>query len=602
MAISSGTDERRTETCDACLAQFIQRLHRPLPPSSFRGPPKYESLDSIDRTRLADDRATVHAYDACLEKIDSIRHELMIHREEALCLVRRREHYLSSFRKIPNELWIEIFSLVCSKSSNANAYGDEKWWPSTTFPIEIGYRKTLSPYVLSQVCHRWRDIAVHYEGLWVNISIDVAFSVSASGGQRHLMALDALKLALERSGKSALTIRLQSHPMVEEEYYRDVPPSVWAPFREAFSRTESLEAAADLFRQIDFGGCLSFPRLRQVWLDSHSPLLPLPRPSAREQLHALFAAPRLQYLSLERMKWIMAMAPFPFRDLTSFTCQEAMTRSELAHLARCCPRLLDLAIRSDSSVDVSGSSGALQFPKLQSLTLNPGWSPMSFLGHLNTPSLTSLAYKSSPCTPDRLEVLSRFLSRSQCPLRALGLTIDEDCFTGVPRDAWSSFITNIPSLVNLDVTLHMTSVEISRSAIHQLLSVLRLKEYDDGHERGCFPYLTIFSLVIEQRGYWCMDGPDIHWLLDHFLDVAATRRPRAQDLPSDMAPLQTARCSVQFQSWGNDTSGYGYYKELEESESFDAKRVRCRVLDLIASGLEVEIEIGSHGISALHSG
>ncbi|KAL0060390.1 hypothetical protein AAF712_012841 [Marasmius tenuissimus] len=579
---------------------LVQRLHSPLPLLVFRGPSGLASCDDIERQRLADDQAALDAYDVQIRSIDAIRDELDLRRKEARRFVRRREHYLSSFRKVPTEVWIEIFSLVCRKrSSNDDGVEEEKWWPSTIFPIEIGYNERLSPYTLSQVCHRWRDIAIHCEELWVNISIDVPFVTKDIGVHRHRPALDTFALALQRSGNRKITLRLESYPAEEDDFYHGIPSTTWTLFRKALSRTETLDIAADLLRHIDFGEGLSFPNLRHIYLDSRSPLLPLPGPYAREQLHALFAAPHLKSLDLQTMRWVVAITPFPFRGLTSFTCEDPVTMSDLGHLSQCCPRLVVLAVRISGSPDMGVESSILHFPVLETFVLyNGGWNAVFCLRRLRTPSLITLLYESTPCTCDMLECVLDFLIGSQCQLTAIGLKVDEECFIEEYSGIWTRLIEKLPFLHTLDVVVHVVSAETAREISCHVISVLCLGRMDARYGNVFVPELKDVSVTVEQRGFWCMNGTDVDALIRYFMDVMGSRRTCHNRSEARFTPLEKAFLSLQFHSWSDHGPHLAYYADLKERHGVDSDVLHRRIIDLASVGLDVAIKIGSYDIPA----
>ncbi|KAJ7511686.1 hypothetical protein B0H11DRAFT_1952612 [Mycena galericulata] len=106
-------------------------------------------------------------------------------REHIIDHIEKHRAVLLPLRRLPPEIMHEIFSWTLSD-------------PGPTIPP----CNIKSPWNLSQVCGRWRAIALSQPSLWSNIAIE--------NGRRSTYTRDALHAQLERSGPCLLTISLPS--------------------------------------------------------------------------------------------------------------------------------------------------------------------------------------------------------------------------------------------------------------------------------------------------------------------------------------------------------------------------------------------------------
>ncbi|KAL0575577.1 hypothetical protein V5O48_006393 [Marasmius crinis-equi] len=121
----------------------------------------------------------------------------------------QRRGTLSCLRKIPTEIWVVIFSIVCSSARSGYLLHID-----STIDPRIRIVPTV---VLSQVCVRWRRIAFGSSELWNSISIHFAKLSETS--------MYYLKLFLDNSKGSFLNVRIQDNssahpwmPQIEEDH------------------------------------------------------------------------------------------------------------------------------------------------------------------------------------------------------------------------------------------------------------------------------------------------------------------------------------------------------------------------------------------------
>ncbi|KAG7097983.1 hypothetical protein E1B28_005291 [Marasmius oreades] len=127
--------------------------------------------------------------------------------------IRLREAVLSPIRRVPVELWREIFSLFCFSGDQylISLYSDERDIPGTAEPDNskgyYTYKKenhigvNARPYTLLSVCAHWHSIVTGIPKLWSSIRIAGHFTLDLS---------PALDYLLSKSGNSPLTIHISS--------------------------------------------------------------------------------------------------------------------------------------------------------------------------------------------------------------------------------------------------------------------------------------------------------------------------------------------------------------------------------------------------------
>ncbi|KAK7058570.1 hypothetical protein VNI00_002206 [Paramarasmius palmivorus] len=127
--------------------------------------------------------------------------ELMVLREEDELLQTYAETYemiLHPMRHLPDAVLCEIFNVCVDDQLRAitNLFGVPSY-QNSLHPL-------APPWTLSQVCHRWRDVALSCSSLWSRIS----FGFSSNGFLRIGPSLERLILQLQRSKNCPLAVTI----------------------------------------------------------------------------------------------------------------------------------------------------------------------------------------------------------------------------------------------------------------------------------------------------------------------------------------------------------------------------------------------------------
>ncbi|THU92601.1 hypothetical protein K435DRAFT_612270, partial [Dendrothele bispora CBS 962.96] len=128
-------------------------------------------------------------YDTEIDKLTSILTALQKQRNSLQEYVNGQRGLLSSIRKVPPEIWIEIFTLYCGE-----------------YDLLIDKEANISAptLTLSSVCSRWRDLAISTPELWSHMSIHLQTTGKGYGVQ------PLARLFTDRSRPSPLSLKLEA--------------------------------------------------------------------------------------------------------------------------------------------------------------------------------------------------------------------------------------------------------------------------------------------------------------------------------------------------------------------------------------------------------
>ncbi|ESK90987.1 hypothetical protein Moror_16385 [Moniliophthora roreri MCA 2997] len=110
---------------------------------------------------VADEELELARYDQEITRLRRIIDQLELERSTLQTRIAHRRSFISSRRRLPNELWSDIFDLVCG---------------SEEYSLVVDYDSTVQaalPSLLSGISTRWRGIIKSLPHLWSSISIDI---------------------------------------------------------------------------------------------------------------------------------------------------------------------------------------------------------------------------------------------------------------------------------------------------------------------------------------------------------------------------------------------------------------------------------------------
>ncbi|KAJ7713803.1 hypothetical protein B0H16DRAFT_1809308, partial [Mycena metata] len=304
-----------------------------------------------------------------LSKLDAIIASLTAERQR---LQAESDAIVYPILSLPTEITTEIFRRWCVRRSRSH-------------PSE-------GPLLLVQICHQWRQIALHTPELWRDLHFTDRSSV------------ELFKLWLDRSRDLSLNLAFESWDIALTG--RFIEASI------AHSRrwqVVELNLPIDFYTTLDLSN-VSLPILHSISLKNNyfsgertvgagtvlnAPLLREAHINTFPDLTVDFLCPRLTFLTL----------------------QHAIDLTKCIILLRGCPELVELALSTSGQGPVQTDS--LVLPVLESLECD--LTAASILEHMTLPRLQRLRVTEAETDAPQHAVLQNFIRRSACPLGFLSI-------------------------------------------------------------------------------------------------------------------------------------------------------------------------------------
>ncbi|KAJ7032368.1 hypothetical protein C8F04DRAFT_1107415 [Mycena alexandri] len=276
------------------------------------------------------------------------------------------------------------------------------------------------PLLLAQICHQWRQIAIHTPELWRCPQFN---AISSS--------VDLFKLWLDRSGNLPLTISLQSWDTAQASSMIEastIHSHHWQDVN--FSLPLTLYPTLGLVNA-------SFPMLRKITLNI------IQRGGDQivtDGVIVIRNAPLLRNAHLGTL-WGVKV-DIPWSQLTSLTLRETVNVADCLTLLRGCTDLVKLVVSIFGQTPPHKDS--LVLPALESFHCN--LMAALILEPLTLPRLQRLGITES-VQPQHAVVLKNFIRRSSCPLYALSIS----GYNIAPETLTACLIAVSDSVSDLDV-------------------------------------------------------------------------------------------------------------------------------------------------------
>ncbi|KAK7041745.1 hypothetical protein VNI00_009034 [Paramarasmius palmivorus] len=342
---------RRTILCNRCRAEFIPSAdYPPIPVPVLRSnavPTKTERIQTIAIVEL--EIRELQRYVVELAHLRRVVDKLESEKAVLEQRINQRKNWSSTLRRMPPEIWRQIFSLSCEFVGDSYVY-----------------RQTLQ---LSQVSSNWRDILSSFPELWSSFQIDL--HRSGKGTEK------LVELYLQYAGAHPLRFKVLAHPL-EQNAIRPLNHhqlSVLRMLVSALPRCSELNWTGDMSilglvphsvkRQV------SFPRLQTCTLSGE-----VFSDSTRWFRKLLSRAPQLREVSLE-LADLFDIRTFPYHRLTSVSCIQAHP-IDLLKLLKSSPSLSVLAwggLRLECTAvhpaDLEALFNTVSLPFLSALLIHP---------------------------------------------------------------------------------------------------------------------------------------------------------------------------------------------------------------------------------------
>ncbi|KAL0578311.1 hypothetical protein V5O48_003688 [Marasmius crinis-equi] len=436
-----------TGTCETRNSYLTKARHPPISRDEFRSDyaiPKSRQADIL--LIISDEERDIGRYKSEIRRLQCAVEDLEREQRTLEEQVENRRSYLSILRRVPEELWVEIFS-YCLAHLRATVVENE----GERFQQDRDWRTLFSaPFTLSHVCVRWRDIIASAPSLWSSVFLNLHW--------RH--APRTAELYIESSKNQDLDVALhcsgQWDPDIEEEQ-RMAGALTFQTLFNHMSRFRRL-AMFDLQFDVEHLANPTFSRLEYLRIGKSF----YPRWFREAVRHA----PRLDQVVLEQD----AIIPF---EMISFSSLRSL---EILKLERYAEQLLEIipTLHNLESLTIARFGAPLREPilppkkcdSLRSLSVTHfNSSPSTLLQSLELVNLDTLAVDFQRPI-DSLDDL--VLPFSKLPsLQNLSFS----CFIPRPVDKLADIIRNLPNLVALQARLRLYSPAY-RTAVSSLLSDL----------------------------------------------------------------------------------------------------------------------------------
>ncbi|KAJ7159966.1 hypothetical protein C8R43DRAFT_1064036 [Mycena crocata] len=364
-------------------------------------------IEANMHSTLAADRAKIADIEA---QIQNLRSSIRALRVEKEVLQKRLDAYTYPVLALPNEMLAEIF---------------RHFLPIYPFcPPLVG---TLSPMTLTQVCQKWRNVALSTPVLWRAISLNgMVQDHEDVVDDRCEGQISVLKAWLSRSG--CLPLSIQAHDFWFCGFLAPGALTALVPHRARWEHVtlEMLPSQLNLLED-------SMPCLRhlEIWLGMGNPY-----PASLQDM------PRLRAVTLWDFSYPLHL--LPWSQLTSLTLvgqphhKCTLILKQTPNLVHC---MLVLFAWSLDEIEIEPDT---QFPFLESLVLVQFTSDehpaTGYLQTLIAPRLRSLQLPESFLGPDPIHTLTVFIKKSGCKLEDVYITGERLLYGRTYRDAFPTIL------------------------------------------------------------------------------------------------------------------------------------------------------------------
>ena len=151
--------------CPSCSYTFTPNLPHPhIPAASYRSGDHIHDAEIL--RWISEEESELAKFQAEISRIRNVLADMQIRESELSNQISERKGLVSSVRRLPSELWAEIFALYMGVGISA---------PTSTLAVSKSDWNHVSapPIVLSHVCSRWRSILHSTPHLWSTLDINL---------------------------------------------------------------------------------------------------------------------------------------------------------------------------------------------------------------------------------------------------------------------------------------------------------------------------------------------------------------------------------------------------------------------------------------------
>ncbi|KAJ7165459.1 hypothetical protein C8R43DRAFT_210992 [Mycena crocata] len=242
------------------------------------------SLDTARFQSVVDESALeLERYDAEIDRLTQVRDRLVAERTTIAAYVDRCRNVFSPVRRLPPELWAEIFDMCAPLSARGFTETD-------TYVQEMDRLSQRHLLESSQVCFHWHSICMATPRLWSTVVVNTMWWGQCMASESAL--LGRLRSSLERSGSYPLTLFVMDlgdtgeHPVLQllvqhsarwRDVFININPDSYCFLASARNKLPLLEVLdivepGDGSVDLDIFRCA--PRLTEVTFDGPSSCVP----------------------------------------------------------------------------------------------------------------------------------------------------------------------------------------------------------------------------------------------------------------------------------------------------------------------------------------
>ncbi|KAJ7472791.1 hypothetical protein FB451DRAFT_1558947 [Mycena latifolia] len=358
------TTERQTGAMDSPYPELHSSASTPF---DSQIPVIWKAIDRAEADISTTDHRLMH--------LQSTIEQLKRHRAELEDFAKSHRAMVSAFRRLPTEILSKIFV----ESVDVNAKFDPR---------------RNEPWIIAQVCHRWRAVAITSPRLWRH------FNLPYTRNGPNLRP--ALTLQLERASNAPLSIRFRPQFSLD----------VLKLFLAASPRWEvvTLDLRDNEFAHF-IGG--SFPTLKLLTLRSWEPLM------CTDDVDMLESLPALKHLKLDLTEALPRRLLLPWSQLRTCTLVNFHSLDALWILSQLSPKTAVSLIRG-ANVDGERSTSHTTSP-IKSLKIDACGEDFAedLLTSLVAPTLEEFHFECLEIEGETVDHIRSFLDNSMCPLTQL---------------------------------------------------------------------------------------------------------------------------------------------------------------------------------------
>ncbi|KAJ8087704.1 hypothetical protein PM082_006540 [Marasmius tenuissimus] len=552
---------------------------------------KHEAQMAIPSTSLDEDERELARQEDILEKLQRQIKKQENKRDQVLGRVVKRRRAAASLRKIPVEVWEEIFTFVCLTEDTSSFY----CYIDAGIP-DAKHEIDYSPCVVSSVCSYWRAVALSYPRLWSFIEVHL-----------HNLQWDIrrpLDLFIKNAQNHPLSVFISCSP--DQKGHTDTSRSALELLAKHLGRCETISLyIRGNFSVIDFPQppTQSFPLLKAFYTDLTSARNLIDVQTSGWFWEAIRVAPLLDHLDMDQFP--IVSGAFPYRQVTHLTLRKPPNTSppSLKDLPLC-RNLRTLTLFHYCRVKQAENPrmrfvhreppNDVEIPSLRRLVIQNGHTTFpTYLISLFTwfilPSLEELKIElEDPIFPPVSQFPTSFLptfTRSTDSLRKLTLQ-----FSGFPEAADPSALFDVlkgtPNLIHLELFTQAKNGIIRASPVTRLFNALTIQP-NSSPESYLLPKLEV--LRIHDPEFLSVDPQVLTLMLSmlqsRFRPVGAegtrTRLTIPKNAPraTPLSKFSLTFCHASYCACGPepDQGLYGKIDFIKKARTMESKGVRVSV-------------------------